>query len=388
MMNRFIANTSLLKKFCLLGTAVLLLVCFLSWQSMSQLRSQLSSTHNELKGLTAEDKLGALITATQLHRGIGMIVLNGDVTLQPQWEAKRSEINTLWQQLYPTLDDQWTGSHAMAKQLNQQWQALANQAPTLSPEENFKKHVALVDQLISMMRMVADDSELTLDPVLSTYYLMSNYCFDVPALHELIARLRGSATSAIASKQLNLPTLMPAMLVHTQTQQKMQAVLFAFDRVQAGGFQLPADIAHNNRALSSQLEQLGRQLQALSNNTLSIEPKAFFDQATEPLQVAQRLEKASGQFLSGLLEQRVADVTRSLWITGVGTLLVIMLTVACASVIFVDLNTRIRHLLAQTKIIASGDLRQPVNTQAKDEIGRIAAEIKAVRSSQGKVAEV
>ena len=387
MTNRFISDASLMKKFGLVGLFVLVQILFLTWQSMSQLRAQLGSTRNELDGLVAVEKVGDIVAATQLHRGMAVMVNNGDEGMKPQWEAKRAELNGLWQQLFTSMNNDWGGARDMARSLNQEWITLASQSNQLSAEESFQKHVVLVDQLISL-RMVADESELTLDPVLSTYYLMSNYSFDLPALHEFIARLRGTATRAIASKQLNTAGMMPAIVMLTETQQKLRAVQFAFERVEAGGFKLPETVTTTNKDLSQRLQLLGQKLQDMTGGNADMEPKAFFAFASQPLASAQQLQKASGQFLNGLLEQRASDLTRSLWITGVATLLVVILTMSLATAIFTNLNSRIRRLLAETKIIASGDLRKPVDTSAKDEIGRIAVEVEAVRTAQRQITEV
>jgi len=61
----------------------------------------------------------------------------------------------------------------------------------------FQKHTAFVDALLQLYNEVADNSNLTLDPEVHTYYLMDAVMFRQPQLVEMIGQLRGMGNAVI-----------------------------------------------------------------------------------------------------------------------------------------------------------------------------------------------
>jgi hypothetical protein len=57
--------------------------------------------------------------------------------------------------------------------LKDQWQPLKGKIFNLNPQENTEAHRKLVADLIGLISHVGDTSNLILDPVLESYYLMA-----------------------------------------------------------------------------------------------------------------------------------------------------------------------------------------------------------------------
>jgi len=76
---------------------------------------------------------------------------------------------------------------------------LAN-ARDLSADQSFERHTKLIQDTVTLIGDVGDASNLTLDPDLDSYYLMSVVVFQAPELSEALARARGIGVAVAADK--------------------------------------------------------------------------------------------------------------------------------------------------------------------------------------------
>ena len=56
--------------------------------------------------------------------------------------------------------------------------------PDLGGGENIKRHTAMIDKVLLFMVTVADQTELTLDPIMDSYYMMDTVVVKMPAMLE------------------------------------------------------------------------------------------------------------------------------------------------------------------------------------------------------------
>ncbi|MBJ6727356.1 methyl-accepting chemotaxis protein [Geomesophilobacter sediminis] len=78
--------------------------------------------------------------------------------------------------------------------------AEVNARPRATPRQTFSAHTALADELLEMIVLVADNSNLTLDPDIDSYYLMDTLTTKLPPLADALARMDQVATHLAADR--------------------------------------------------------------------------------------------------------------------------------------------------------------------------------------------
>lgn len=101
-------------------------------------------------------------------------------------------------------------AHADWKAVRDEWEAIRTQGLSWPAGDNVKRHSALIDRVLLFMVTVADATELTLDPVMDTYYMMDTVVQKMPALLEPLGVTRARGTGVLSKKEL-APELKVAM---------------------------------------------------------------------------------------------------------------------------------------------------------------------------------
>ncbi len=109
-----------------------------------------------------------------------------------QVDAALKKLDTTEQALGPAL-----GTAALFADLKKAHAALATAGG--NAEEVFAAHTAFTTVLLDLLGQATDGSNLTLDPDLDSYFVMDAALFRSPQLIELIARLRGTGSAALAA---------------------------------------------------------------------------------------------------------------------------------------------------------------------------------------------
>jgi len=160
LMNRLRYNS----KFLLLGLAMGVVMAVLLFTVFVNLSRDIQTANNELGGLQMLKPVNKMAQFMQQHRGLSSGVLNGNEAMKDKRAAKEKEVSdvvmTSEAALSPKLRDSATW-----KKIRQDWEDIRAQGLTWTPPENIKRHTAMIRNVLVLMVDIADDSELTLDPV-------------------------------------------------------------------------------------------------------------------------------------------------------------------------------------------------------------------------------
>lgn len=78
----------------------------------------------------------------------------------------------------------------------------------------FDSYTILIEKMHSLMLVVANNSNLILDPEIETYYLVEFVIKDIPYINEAVGRLRGLGSGAIANKNITLEDIEKIKIAH------------------------------------------------------------------------------------------------------------------------------------------------------------------------------
>ena len=154
--------------------------------------SQVASTRHELQGIAYAKPLSELIKQAQMRRQLA-------VMQSPDLNASQSKVTEAFSKLQAAekeLGKDLATAQAFAK-LEKAHQALLANPKGKDAQETFDIHNAFVDASLDLVKLVADSSELALDPELDTFHLMNYSILYGPQQIENVAELSVLGWSAL-----------------------------------------------------------------------------------------------------------------------------------------------------------------------------------------------
>ena len=189
-------------KFMLMGVAILIVMVVLFSTVLTNLNKEIKTARSELDGVQMLKGVNKMTQFMQQHRGLSSGVLNGSEALKEKRAAKEKEVSETLAAteavISPALRD--SGSW---KDIRADWENIRSAGMTWTAPENIKRHSAMIAKVLIFMVDVADASELSLDPVMDTYYMMDTVVSKMPAMLEPLGVTRARGTGVLSKKELS-----------------------------------------------------------------------------------------------------------------------------------------------------------------------------------------
>lgn len=381
-LDRSLSNVSLPKKFAIVLSVLMLAILVLLVQLESQIWASLQTTQNEIAGALSLQSLNKLMDKSQRHRGLFNRQLNGDATVIEELKLVRQELNTDMQAFTTSLNSGWADTQSRTKQLKQSWEQISNKLPQMSAAESFEAHTRLIEEMITLARVLADESELTLDPEMPTYYLMSNSAFTLPSAVEYLAKIRGKVSGELAKPNPDPRVLQQAMGLHQVLKSESSDLRESLAKVQAAKVALAPNLLGEANSAQQSIENLGATLSGMAQGQMQVSAEDFFKQTSAGIQALHRYQDSTLESLRALLSSRAQSLTFKIWTTLLLSIALLTAAAIMAYLIFSGLSLRIKKVLQHSQEVAQGDLTKPLTLKSGDEVGQLATSIESVRSFQ------
>lgn len=372
MSTKLILNSlSLPKKCALIALPLLVAFGFLFQQMYVQVNTLISSSQNELAGAQTLEKLSPLLQTMLTAR----VNKQSDSTTELLDEVRK---------LKSELPASWPNTQANFDKLTE----LLPQS--LGREANTAQADALGEHMVTLVRQLADESELTLDPFLPSYYMMSPMAFQLPGVMEYLSDLEGrlrfqndDVVGTLSFAMSRIGTMRRALAEINEAKEKSIA---------AGG-QLPDSSGAQLETITQQLNALASWVDMQSAKDFNYESLTGSPEAVKNLADATAASFSLSQILNTALQAdlraRISGMQGTLISTGAASLVVLLIAFAFGFLVFKNINTEISQILAHAKIIGMGDLSKPINTYGNDEISKIRSALENIRQKQtGLVGEI
>ena len=158
-------SLTLPKKCAIIALPLLLAFGFLFQQMYAQINTLINSSKNELQGAVFLEKVNPVLQKVLADRAQEKSAAVADAS--SALTGLKADVPANWSNTANNID-------SLAQTLPQ-----ALGSPVDSPQSK-----QLGNQIVTLVRQLADDSELTLDPFLPTYYMMSPIAFQLPGVME------------------------------------------------------------------------------------------------------------------------------------------------------------------------------------------------------------
>ena len=179
--------------------AFLLPIVLLSWALTTAAWSSIQFSAQERLGVEYIRTLVGLLDAAQNRRRAATAKAADLDQVQGSVAKALDAVRAAQEKMGSVLriTDQWA-------KLNQLNQSLISNAIKEDASATFAAHTTFIDSVLELLNDVADNSNLTLDPDVDTFYLMDAAVFKQPLLIEQIGRIRGLGNAAIRAGSLPL----------------------------------------------------------------------------------------------------------------------------------------------------------------------------------------
>lgn len=352
-------------------------ISYFPYVYFSELNGTIRFAQHELRGIELIGPMVDLIRLVQQHRGVATRVLTDESASDLPLRQIGDEADRIAVGLTTALSELETDLPAAAASwpsLHSRWRALRRSVPSLTEGESFEEHVLLIEELLALLTIVADDARLTLDPELETYFLMLTATDTLPALSEFMGRQRAltSGLDMFAAPDDDL---------HLRLYSLQQDVLAAAERTRSGLTRLFAV----NRTLEDELGKTAVgaldtaiALQAdvtrdiLEAPLVTVSSAELFDRFTAAIDTVFAAHRAATDHLEALVTARLeaATGTRNVMLPTIiaGFVIATYLMASTAAAAVNDLNELQRAALR----MAAGDLTGAALTvKGKDELSEV-----------------
>jgi methyl-accepting chemotaxis protein len=385
-----LSNLRLSRKFLVLGAIALLVVAVPTALYLRTATAALSVAEREVEGTKPLMRLLSVVQKVQQHRGLSAGVLGGDLTMEPARLSRRDEtrkavegLPLLTGQEDAALEGEWTHT-------KQSWQNLERDvgARALSAADSYRRHTALVAQMLLLVEGVADHYGLTLDPEHDSYWMVTAITSALPGLAEALGQARARGTAALV-QGVAPEDRMQLASASDLAARNLQVLRRALERSSRSNAALKTAFGslpeEAGKATEDALAVLDRGILRAEASTMPAQDyNASF---TRSIDAQFKLSDQATQLLQALLEARV----RQLYVTELVTLALVVglgvLATWVAVLIARSVTRPLEQSVAAASAIAEGDLTRTIPAGGGDEAGELLRALARMQDALRRVVE-
>ncbi|MDH5394879.1 MAG: methyl-accepting chemotaxis protein, partial [Gammaproteobacteria bacterium] len=369
-------------KFTTIFIIVLIPLLVLSYSMINIQAKSIAFLENESNGVTYLQAARLPIQHIQQHRGMTAAFLNGSVEFKDRIMSKRLDVDKYLANLQKTENSLGTTLKTLGttKAIIQQWETIKSTSLTQTTPEAIKAHSKLISDILSLMTTVADNSEITLDPELDTYYMGAALVSTLPNLMENMGQARAVGSAVAATGEFNQQSFVRLSVlvnnINTYANQLKAGLDAAIEHNPSLSKKLGRLIDDNNKAVAEILSLLQKDL--LDPSKITISSDTVFKTATSAINGSYKLFDAMAPELFSIFQTRINTAIN----TEVIEIIIVVSVLFTLFYLFVGFYSSIMENLAlvgnATKGIASGNLTTRLTLNGKDEMQQIATDFNSM----------
>jgi len=365
----------LANKFLLLGLLLAIAVLVPIVPLLKSYSEQLAVADKERGGVLIHHELRRILQDIQRHRGASTSLLSGKAEFKERADNARASSDAAIAQADMAIaaGEADVGKLVGWAEFKADWQALKTGFNALKPMDNAKQHTAAITKLLNVMDLVADTSELVLDPEPVSYFAMDMAVLQLPRLTERMGQGRALGSLILSEKVIGKGQrdAMIASLVEVELRQNnvltdSKKIVAANSSAQA---KLQGIVGEAQSGIASFISNVQQHI--LKDEELVYDPVRYFDEATRAIDASFKLYDEGTLLLNQELQGRLDRIKAERMLV----LLIAFGLISLAAVMaFIILRRVNRSVLAASNAldqIAGGSLDVVLKPEGNDEIARM-----------------
>ncbi|USD67648.1 methyl-accepting chemotaxis protein [Vibrio sp. SCSIO 43136] len=360
-------------KFLLVGSLLVIPLVILSFAYKAELDTSVEFTKHERYGVEYLPTMKVLFVNMAAHRGLSQGVLAGNESLRSKVSTAASTVDNALEEMakinqgFGELFN--LGSELTA--IKQAWQPLKT-IDNYTRQESFAQHSALIKTVQDTLVAIADQSNLTLDPELPSYYMMATLTDYLPKTAESIGKLRGKGTGALSSGVITEAQRMELSVLNDVIQLNLEKYSYALKVLYQHAPHLKQNdqVLHQVEAVLKNFNQT-TQAQLLAGKLGTIQPVDYFAQGTSAIDSLLNAYDILVPALDSHLQARQSAAETKATLLTIVLLAAIVISTLLFIAMYYSIDSAITTLTQSAKQLAEGDLTVRCEVRGKDEITRI-----------------
>lgn len=360
------------RKFSLLWMLSLIAVAVVVYGLFHSLERVIQPSKRQLEGLVLIEPISRAMQAIQLHRGLSASLLGGNQSMGGKLAAGEAAAVMAFDAMEKSLPADLTTGEPFLR-IKADWQQLRRDGYGWEMDINFAAHTRLIEQLHLFRVFVADEYLLTLDPEISSFYLIDTAINKLPHAIEHLGQLRAYGTGILAGKQVAEDQKIKLNNLIAE----LNTALYEFKvNLYKTGRHNPS-VQHQINTVSEEIAASAHEISSLVESDIlsgrfTTAPEAFLETATA------EIDKAYAQMYDSLLptagaviKARIARARSTLY-TSVGLAFLAFMVVFFFSVsMYYAIIGNIHSLARSARAFAGGNLRERVRLATQDELSQV-----------------
>ncbi len=364
------------QKFGLLFTIIMIPLITLAFFHVSVVNDKITFLENESRGLEYIKIIRLPLEVIQQHRGMTSAYLNGAREFEGRIIEKRRDVDKRIIEL-EAIDKRFGSSFntdGLINDIKSKWEHIKSDSFEQTAIESINEHNLLNESLISLMKYIADKSELSLDPVMDSYYLGAAVVSDLPALSENMGKTRALASAVAAAGYFSSEKFTKLSIYESNIQGSSENLKEGLQSVAIYNPILAENLKEymvsNDVAIEKMMNLIRNDL--LGAESINVDANTVFNISTDAISQSYILFDAIVPELRGVFEQRIADETFDKYVTLSIVMVVLVLIFYLFTALYYSIQNSIRTVGNSIKHLANGELFTRLQLNTKDEMGMIA----------------
>lgn len=371
---KLISRLNYAQKFILISFlfCIPIIMLFVIWFNTHQ--EKIDITYQEQKGITSINSIIPLFLKVQEHRALYSRYTNGLTSVKSDIETTEKEINTQIQTINQVVaKNEFADSSKQWQTIQTDWKALQTEQFSLSNADSFDRHTAIVDKMNNFILITADDSGMSLDTEIDSYYLMDIFVNRLTQIMEKNAQLRGEGLNILQNKKITETELIDILLEKGQMQALRDGIADSLDTAYKNNSQLESILGAQGKTTLATLDQflITVNNDLVTDKTFSTTVNAFYDDATNTIDVTHTFTNSISNELNELLQQRIQRLHESRNIVIGITILALLLVTLFYLAFYRSVREAVQRLRDGATAMAAGDLSQNIHLTTQDELRQV-----------------
>ena len=369
-------------KFTVIFVIVLTPLLYLSYNMVHILTEEINFLESEVKGVTYLQAARNPLQHIQQHRGMTAAYLNGASQFKDRIMSKRRDVDKFLASLQQTENElgETLKTKGTTSKLISQWESIKANSMTQEVGVAIKSHSKLVADILALMVTVADNSEITLDPKLDSYYMGAALVATLPNLLENMGQARAIGSGIAAKGEFTQKSYVKISVLLSNIENYATQLKSGLAAAVAENAVIKRDLGSiieaNNKAVAEMKNLLENEI--IKPETITISSEKVFNTATHAIDGSYKLFDAMAPELSNIFKERIEEDV-NIEIIELSLVTVVLFTVFYLFVgLYFSIINNVKRVGTATQKMADGDLNTRLTLRGNDEMQEIATDFNSM----------
>ena len=362
------------KIYILLSLAIIPLFSLIIFTT-SILQKDILFRSKEVNGIENIRILHSILTQVQLHRGMTNIYLSGQDVLQ-DLAYIQNEIEHLFLDI-KRKNEEDNNIFRIKDHLGhfeEKWKDILAGYTFYNQQQSFKYHTGLIQEIIFLVKEIADKSNLTLDPNLDSYNLIKIIVNIIPEMQDILGELRGKI--AMTNTKKRRKTILNEILnqkirINYYVQKLVENLSVVFAENKEAEKTLYKNLDEFILAKQDYFLKIDREIIAKEN--LEVKPLDIFGHGTEVIDKLVSLHRITSDNLESILWEYINSLQRNKFIFWAVILVFCVLIFILSFYTIRSISRPMKNVMERVIDISEGegDLTHEIDNDSPDELGQL-----------------